>query len=57
MKRIGLFLLALTLFVGANAAPKGINVDSLKDELRQEIVKDDAELRQAQKDSIMLSRL
>src|SRR5665647_1418256 len=57
MKRIGLFLLALILFVGAYAAPKGINVDSLKNELRQEIVKDDAELRQAQKDSIMLSKL
>ncbi len=57
MKRIGLFLLTLLLFVGANAAPKGINVDSLKNELRQEIVNNDAQLRQSQKDSIMLSKL
>lgn len=57
MKRIGLFLLALTVFVGMKAADKGINVDSLKKELRQEIVKNDAELRQSQKDSIMFSKL
>lgn len=57
MKRIGLFLLALTLFVGAYAADKGINVDSLKNELRQEIVNNDAQIRQSQKDSIMLSKL
>jgi len=57
MKRIGLFLLALTLFVGAYAGTKGINVDSLKNELRQEIVNNDAQLRQSQKDSIMLSKL
>jgi len=60
MKRIGLFLLALTLFVGAYATPKGINVDSLKNELRQEIVNNeahDAQIRQSQKDSIMLSKL
>ena len=57
MKRIGLFLLALTLFVGAYAETKGINVDSLKNELRQEIVNNDAQIRQSQKDSIMLSKL
>jgi len=57
MKRIGLFLLALTLFVGMKAADKGINVDSLKNELRQEIVKNDAELHQFQKDSLILSKL
>lgn len=57
MKRIGLFLLALTLFVGAYAAEKGINIDSLKNELRQEIVNNDAQIRQSQKDSIMLSKL
>lgn len=60
MKRIGLFLLALTLFVGAYASPKGVNVDSLKNELRQEIVNNeahDAQIRQSQKDSIMLSKL
>jgi len=57
MKRIGLFLLALTLFVGAYAGTKGINVDSLKNELRQEIVNNDAQLRQSQKDSIMFLKL
>lgn len=52
MKRLGLFLLALTLFVGANSA-KDINVDSL----RQEIIKSSQELHELQKDSIMLSKL
>jgi large-conductance mechanosensitive channel len=47
----------LTLFVGAYAETKGINVDSLKNELRQEIVNNDAQIRQSQKDSIMLSKL
>ncbi|MBP6661721.1 MAG: hypothetical protein KA172_01395 [Paludibacter sp.] len=57
MKRIGLFLLAFTLFVGMKAADKGINVDSLKNELRQEIVDNDAQLRQSQRDSILCSKL
>ena len=57
MKRIGLFLLALTLVVGMKAADKGINVDSLKNELRQEIVDNDAQLRQSQRDSILCSKL
>ena len=53
MKRIGLFLLALTLFVGANAASSTINMDSLKDE----IVKTSKEIQDQKKDSIMLSKL
>lgn len=57
MKRIGLFFMALTLFVGALGAENGVNIDSLKDELRNEIIQNDADLRQTQKDSIMLSKL
>lgn len=52
MKRFGLFLLALTLFVGANAE-KAINMDSLK----QEIVSNSKEIHDIQKDSIILSKL
>lgn len=57
MKRVGLFFMALTLFVGAFAAENGVNMDSLKGELRNEIVQTDAQLRQSQKDSILLSKL
>ncbi len=53
MKRIGLFLLALTLLVGANAAASTIDMDSLKDE----IVKTSNEIHQQKKDSIILSKL
>ena len=53
MKRIGLFLLALTLFVGANAVASTIDMDSLKDE----IVKTSKEIQDQKKDSIMLSKL
>ena len=53
MKRIGLFLLALTLLVGANAAASTINMDSLKDE----IVRTSKEIHQQKKDSIMYSKL
>ncbi len=53
MKRVFLFLLALTLIIGANAANKGLNIDSLKDE----IVKTSKEIQQQKKDSIMLSKL
>jgi YbbR domain-containing protein len=42
MKRIGLFLLALTLFVGVNTANAGINVDSLK----SEIIKNSKEIQE-----------
>lgn len=52
MKRFGLFLLALTLFVGANAE-KEINMDSLK----QEIVSSSKEIMEQKKDSIMFSKL
>jgi hypothetical protein len=53
MKRIGLFLLALILFIGVNAANKGIDIDSLKDE----IVKTSKEIHEQKKDSIMFSKL
>jgi Domain of unknown function (DUF6249) len=53
MKRIGLFLLALTLLVGANAVASTIDMDSLKDE----IVKTSKEIQDQKKDSIMLSKL
>lgn len=52
MKRVGLFLLALTLFVGAYAE-KEINMDSLK----QEIVSNSKEIHEMQKDSVMFSKL
>ena len=53
MKRIGLFLLALTLFVGVNTANAGINVDSLK----SEIIKNSKEIQEQKKDSVMYSKL
>jgi hypothetical protein len=53
MKRIGLFLLALTLFVGANAAQKGVNMDSLK----QAIISNSKEIQEQKKDSAMYSKL
>ncbi len=53
MKRIGLFLLALTLLVGANAVASTIDMDSLKDE----IVKTSKEIQDQKKDSIILSKL
>ena len=53
MKRIGLFLFALTMLVGAYAANSTINVDSLKDE----IIKSSKEIQEQKKDSIMLSKL
>jgi len=53
MKRIGLFLLALTLFVGAHAAEKGVNMDSLK----QAIISNSKEIQEQKKDSVMFSKL
>ena len=53
MKQIGLFLLALTLFVGAHAAEKSVNIDSLK----REIINNSKELQEQRKDSLMLSKL
>lgn len=53
MKRIGFFLLALTLFVGVNTANAGINVDSLK----SEIIKNSKEIQEQKKDSVMYSKL
>ncbi len=53
MKRfIGLLLLAMTIFVGANAG-NSVNMDSL----RQEIVKNSKEIHDMQKDSVMVSKL
>ena len=53
MKRIGLFLLALTLLVGARAAEKGINMDSLK----QAVISSSKEIQEQKKDSVMFSKL
>ena len=53
MKRIGLFLVALTLFVGAHAAEKGVNMDSLK----QSIISTSKEIQEQKKDSAMFSKL
>ena len=53
MKRIGLFLLALTLFVGAHAAEKGVNMDSLK----QAVISTSKEIQEQKKDSAMFSKL
>jgi len=54
MKRLGLLLLlAMTLFVGANAAKPAINIDSLKNE----IVKNSKEIFEQKKDSITFSKL
>jgi len=53
MKRIGLLLLALTLLVGAHAAEKGVNMDSLK----QAIISNSKEIQEQKKDSAMFSKL
>jgi hypothetical protein len=57
MKRIGFLLVAILLFTGIQATTAGVNVDSLKNELKQEIVKSSKELHEMQKDSLMLSKL
>jgi len=53
MKRVFLFLLALTLLVGAHATASTIDMDSLKDE----IVKTSKKIQDQKKDSIMLTKL
>lgn len=53
MKRIGLFLLALTLFVGAQATEKGVNMDSLK----RVVESNSKEIQEQKKDSVMFSKL
>jgi hypothetical protein len=53
MKRLGLFLLVLTLFVGTGAAQKSVNMDSLK----REVVANSKEIHDIKKDSIMYSKL
>jgi hypothetical protein len=53
MRRLGLFLLALIVFMGVHAAEKGINMDSLK----LAIISNSKEIHDIQKDSVMLSKL
>jgi len=53
MKQIGLFLLALTLVVGAHAAEKSVNIDSLK----REVINNSKEIQEQKKDSVMFSKL
>ncbi|HEY5589977.1 MAG TPA: DUF6249 domain-containing protein [Paludibacter sp.] len=53
MKRLGLFLLALTLIVGVQATEKGINMDSLKNA----IISNSKEIQEQKKDSVMFSKL
>ncbi|HEY6913339.1 MAG TPA: DUF6249 domain-containing protein [Paludibacter sp.] len=57
MRRIGFLLVAIFLFIGVQATTAGVNVDSLKNELKEEIVKSSKELHDLQKDSLMLSKL
>ena len=53
MKQIGLFLLALKLVVGAHAAEKSVNIDSLK----REVINNSKEIQEQKKDSVMFSKL
>ncbi|MFT3752389.1 MAG: DUF6249 domain-containing protein [Paludibacter sp.] len=57
MKRIGFLLVAIFLFLGVQANPAGVNIDSLKNELKEEVVKNSEELHKLQKDSLLLSKL
>lgn len=57
MKRIGFLLVAIFLFLGVQANPAGVNIDSLKNELKNEVVKNSKELHELQKDSLILSKL
>jgi large-conductance mechanosensitive channel len=57
MKRIGFLLVAIFLFLGVQANAAGVNIDSLKNELKEEVVKNSKELHELQKDSLMLSKL
>lgn len=53
MKRLGLFLLALTMIIGVQAAEKGVNMDSLKNA----IIANSKEIQEQKKDSVMFSKL
>ena len=53
MKRLGLFLLALTMIIGVQAAEKGVNMDSLKNA----IISNSKEIQEQKKDSVMISKL
>jgi len=57
MKRIGFLLVAILLLAGVQTKATSLNVDSLKDALKEEIVKTSEELRNQQKDSLMLAKL
>ncbi|MDD3322341.1 MAG: DUF6249 domain-containing protein [Paludibacter sp.] len=53
MKRIELFLIALAMIVGANAAHSTVDIDSLKNA----IIQNSKEIQEQRKDSIMYSKL
>ena len=53
MKRLGLFLLALTMIIGVQATEKGVNIDSLKNA----IISNSKEIQEQKKDSVMISKL
>ena len=57
MRRIGFLLMAVLLFVGVQASKAGVNVDSLKNELKKEIIKSSKEIQDQKKDSILYSKL
>jgi len=57
MRRIGFLLMAILLFVGIQTSKAGVNVDSLKNELKEELIKNSKELHDIQKDSFILSKL
>ena len=57
MRRIGFLLMAILLFVGIQTSKAGVNVDSLKNELKKEIIKSSKEIQDQKKDSILYSKL
>jgi hypothetical protein len=54
MKRIGFFLIAVFLFTAVNAQ---INLDSLRHEIKNEVIKTSERVHELQKDSILLAKL
>ena len=57
MRRIGFLLMAILLFVGIQTSKAGVNVDSLKNELKKEIIRSSKEIQDQKKDSILYSKL
>jgi len=57
MRRIGFLLMAILLFVGVQTSKAGVNVDSLKNELKKEIIRSSKEIQDQKKDSILYSKL